>query len=115
MKAFMPFSKRSLEGYILIDHRAGDGLTSEVARSAGVGTMPLRGLFESATVTCSHCQRQVILRPDRSRERGYCPKCDHYVCDSCEVVRIATGECRTFKQIMDDHEKAVLKQEQSNG
>lgn len=88
----MPFSKRSLEGYLLIDHRANHG-----------------GVVETATLTCSHCQRQVILNPDRSRERGYCPKCDHYVCDACEAIRVATGECRTFKQIMDEHEKAVLR------
>jgi hypothetical protein len=88
----MMFSKRSLEGYLLKDHRASGG-----------------GMFESATLTCSHCQRQVILNPDRSRSRGYCPKCDHYVCDDCEEVRVQTGVCYTFKQRMDDFEKSVLK------
>ena len=110
----MLFSKRSLEGYLLIDHRAGDGLSCDLVQKSGLDTMPLRlgSVFESATLTCSHCQRQVILRPDRSRERGYCPKCDHFVCDRCEVIRIANGgACRTFKQVMDDLEKAVLKQE----
>lgn len=107
------FSKRSLEGYLLIDHRAGDGIDSGVAKSVP-GAIPVRsgGLFESATITCSHCQRQVVLNPDRTRERGYCPKCDHYVCDGCEAVRVASGgECRTFKQIMDDVQNAALKQE----
>lgn len=98
----MRFSKRSLEGYLLVDHRAGEGVGSS-----------LRGgsVFEAATLTCSHCQQQIILNPERTRERAYCPKCDHYVCDGCEAIRVARGgECRTFKQIMDDHEKAVLKQ-----
>jgi hypothetical protein len=87
------FSKRSLEGYLSIDHRA-----------TGAGA-----LLESATLTCSHCQRQIILNPDRTRSRGYCSKCDHYVCDQCEAVRVQTGQCRTFKQVMDELEQSVLK------
>ena len=98
----MLFSKRSLEGYLLVDHRAGGGLDGPLRAGA---------VFESATLTCSHCQRQVVLNPDRSRPRGYCPKCDRYVCDGCEATRVASGgECKTFKQIMDDHQEAVLKQ-----
>lgn len=96
----MMLSKRSLEGYLLIDHRA-----------TGIG-----GMVESATLTCSHCQRQVVLNPARTRERHYCPKCDHYVCDGCEAVRVASGgACRTYKQIMDDFETAVRKQELVHG
>lgn len=98
----MLFSKRSLEGYLLIDHRAAEG---------GIdGAVPVRAgaLFESATITCSHCQRQVVLNPGRTRERGYCPKCDHYVCDTCEAVRVTSGGvCKTFKQIMDEAQNAA--------
>lgn len=100
-----PLSKRSLEGYLLIDHRAGDGMPGLRAGS----------VFESATITCSHCQTQVVLNPDRSRARAYCPKCDHYICDGCEAIRVQTGVCRTWKQIMDDHVEAVLKQELIHG
>lgn len=95
----------------MIDHRAGDGISTDLARSVGNGTIPVRGggIFESATITCSHCQRGVVLNPDRSRARGYCPKCDHYICDSCEAARVASGgACRTFKQIADDHVESVL-------
>ena len=93
------FSKRSLEGYLLIDHRA-----------AGVTATPDQPrMIEAGTLTCSHCQKQLIVNPLRTRDRGYCPKCDHYVCDGCEQVRVATGVCYTFKQRMDDMEKAVLK------
>lgn len=107
----MPFSKRSQEGYLLLDHRASPGLTGDLVQKSGLGTMPLGegSVFESATITCSHCQRQVVLNPDRSRSRGYCPKCDHYVCDTCEVIRVETGQCRTYKQIMDEFEQSVLK------
>lgn len=99
------FSKRSLEGYLLVDHRAGDGTAA----------VPGGRIFERATITCSHCQAQVVLNPSRTRERGYCPKCDHYVCDLCEGIRVRTGECRTFKQIMDDVQNAALKQEKAHG
>lgn len=94
-------SKRSQEGYLQIDHRA----------CAGVTDLPVQSgqNFESATITCSHCQRVVVLNPDRSRSRGYCPKCDHYVCDECEVSRVASGGiCRPFKQVIDEAlERAV--------
>ena len=87
-------SKRSLEGYLMIDHSA----------------INCRGaLFESATLTCSHCQRVVVLNPDRSRERGYCTKCDNYLCDQCALVRAQTGDCKTFGEIMDEVELTALK------
>ena len=84
-------TKRSHEGYLVIDHRACPGLA------------PGPRLFESATITCSHCHRVVVLNPDRSRERGYCPKCDHYVCDECELARVASGgHCRPMNQIIEE-------------
>lgn len=94
------FSKRELEGYLLIDHRESPGITQAEAAQAGRGTIPVgRGMrFESATINCSHCSRLVVLNPDRSRERGYCPKCDHYICDTCEATRVATGVCYPFKR-----------------
>jgi hypothetical protein len=93
------FSKRSLEGYFMRDHRAAGG-----------------ALVETGIVTCSHCQTGVIVNPDRTRIRAYCRKCDHYICDGCEAIRIASGgECKTFKQIMDEHEKLVIQQEIQHG
>ena len=88
----MIFSKRRHEGYLLKDHRA-----------AGIG-MPGEPLFvEAPIVTCSHCQRQVVMNPLRTRDRAYCPKCDHYICDQCEGIRqLSGGECKTFKQVMDE-------------
>lgn len=60
----MPRSKTSLENYLMIDDRAGGGQ-----------------LREMKTLTCVHCNCQVILHPERTRERGYCQSCDAYVCD----------------------------------
>lgn len=64
----MTRSLRSLENYLLIDNRTVGG--------------PGGGLVEAATLTCCHCQRQVIINPLRTRERNHCRKCHAYVCDS---------------------------------
>lgn len=74
-------SKRSCEGYMLADHRACGG-----AR------------VERATYTCGHCQRVVVLNPQRTRERAYCGKCDRRICDGCEAVRAASGKCDSFER-----------------
>lgn len=104
----MLHSKRSHEGYLLIDHTAGDGMDSLGQRPAVPGGRKL----ESATITCSHCQRVVVLNPDRSRSRGYCPKCDHFICDDCEIVRVASGgACKPFKQVIDEHLESVVKRQ----
>jgi hypothetical protein len=50
----MTLSKRAHEGYLMRDHRAGGG-----------------ALFEAPVITCSHCQRGVIVNPGRTRERAY--------------------------------------------
>lgn len=94
-------SKRSLEGYLLVDNRHAPGPSiAEIARFerlhgpvAGAGA----SFFESATLTCAHCHAQIVLNPDRSRARNYCSKCDKYVCDhpSCVV------ECRPLTVLMD--------------
>jgi hypothetical protein len=82
-------SKRDRQGYLLIDNRCSGG-----------------GVLEAATITCSHCQRQLIRNPARERERAWCPNCDAYICDSCEAVRPVAG-CRTFAAILEEHEKLI--------
>lgn len=102
-------SKRQHEGYLQIDHRDSPGVSRDT--SPQVQDVPFfgSGLFESATITCSHCQRVVVLNPDRSRERGYCKKCDHYICDTCSTLLAKTMECVPFRKILDDaQEEAIL-------
>lgn len=84
----------------MVDHRAGDGLPRELSPT---GTpIPGGSMLESAVILCNHCQAGVILNPNRSRSRGYCPKCDRYVCDQCEAARVASGgECVPFDKIID--------------
>ena len=93
-------SLRSHEGYMLIDHRESPGVPDEIMVAQGLPAGSGRKVFESATFTCSHCERVVIMNPDRSRERGYCRKCDHYVCDGCEAERVRTGVCMPFKAMI---------------
>lgn len=78
-------SQRSREGYLLIDNR----------HAAGPGGV---SYLEAATSTCSHCHRQVIRNPQRVRERAFCFKCSHYICDQCA----ATQTCIPFAKLIED-------------
>lgn len=84
-------SKRNLEGYLLIDHRA----------SPGTPQVPEGRILEAPTITCSHCNAVVILNPMRTRPRNYCAKCDHYVCDKAGCI---VG-CNPFMKQVDEFEK----------
>jgi hypothetical protein len=95
-------AKRYREGLLTVDHRAGPGLSIETTQAMGLPPMPDGKLMESATKKCAHCPVVVILNPDRSRPRNYCPKCDNYICDNCEAVRVAAGyECRDYERFVD--------------
>jgi hypothetical protein len=98
------FSKREMEGYVMIDHRDSPGFTQEEAARLGLGGLPVgRGtLFQSPTITCHVCQAVVIINPDRSRSRGYCPKHNAYSCDACNAERVRTGICKPFQQVIDE-------------
>lgn len=86
------FSKRSHEGYLLIDH----------SNSPGTEGVPGGKKLECSILTCKHCHRGVVIRPDRTRARPYCPKCDHYICDLCEAIRVKSGGlCNSFDRIAD--------------
>jgi hypothetical protein len=77
-------SLRRHEGYLLIDHSVSPGMTPGADPTlVGPGRV-----FESATITCSHCRAVIVLNPDRSRPRHYCAKCDHYVCDKPACVLV---------------------------
>lgn len=106
------FSKKSLEGELIIDHRsAGAGITPEQAAQHGQDAIPVSagGLMETSTITCSHCQAIVVKNPYRIRARNYCPKCDRYICDICESNRIRSGECKPFEQYADLYLEAITK------
>jgi len=104
------FSKRSLEGEILIDHRASPGLTPE--QMAGFDSPIVAGgdIYESPLITCGHCRTAVVLNPQRTRDRGYCQKCDHYLCDECEYVRVLTFECAEYERRLEKFQREIEQQ-----
>jgi len=101
-------SLRSLEGVLLIDHRCSPGVPEAVCVSQGLpaDAGKKETVWESATVTCNHCEVQVILNPDRSRPRGYCKACEHYLCDACESERFLGKPCYPFKAKVQDYLEA---------
>lgn len=100
------FSKRSLEGYLQIDHRDSPGLPEDFARKIGLapGAVAEGTNFETPVITCSHCNVTVILNPLRTRPRNHCKKCDAYICDNatCNL------ECKPFSQLLDEYEKKII-------
>src|SRR6266516_1750203 len=107
------FRKEDLEGYLMIDHRESPGLTLEQSRAAGGPALPVGkgSFFQSATYNCSHCSALIVKNPLRTRERGYCPKCDRYVCDWCEAERVRSGgACRPFSKVIDEFLETAAKQ-----
>lgn len=100
------FSKRELEGYLEI--QTGAGITPEVAATVpGAVPMPKDLTIKSATINCSHCKAMVVLNPLRTRERGYCPCCDHYLCDGCTWEYHRSKVCVPFSKVRDDFIDAV--------
>lgn len=101
----MIHSKRSHEGYLLIDHTASPGTGSLAAsQSALQKSVPIVAegkKLEASIITCSHCQRGVILNPQRAHVREWCSGCNHYICDSCSLIRKIDGQCRSMKVLLD--------------
>ena len=95
-------SLRHLEGELLIDHRDSPGISEEAEVAMGLSPGSTAGVrFECATATCRHCQRVIMLRPDRSRERGFCRGCNHYICDACTSVYALDRVCRDIERQFD--------------
>lgn len=85
-------SKRSLEGYLLIDNSASGGAKVEVP-----------------VLTCSHCQAQIIVNPLRTRDRNHCRKCDAYVCDKATCILECNGSLnRVFDQALDQANRGII-------
>lgn len=104
-------TKRSQEGYLLIDHRNSPGLSDDKFRAmdpeAPIGAG--RSTYEAPTRTCSHCGSIAMINPLRQRERAYCPACDHYLCDECGIVLRVSGKCKPFAQVLDEAQERAGK------
>lgn len=91
------------QGYLLIDHTFSPGVTPEMLHAAGIDA-PAVGADkkgEFSTYTCSHCCAVVIINPLRRRDRAYCAKCDHNICDGCGAAMAATGVCVSVDKLFD--------------
>jgi Zn-finger nucleic acid-binding protein len=93
------------ESYLMVDHRASPGVPEDFYRNIGFNmpAVPEGTMLEAAVLVCLHCQQHAIMNPRRTRERGYCPKCDGYICDICSLnARAADYVHRPFKKLVDD-------------
>jgi phage terminase large subunit GpA-like protein len=101
------------EGYMFIDNRNSPGIDDETMIKFGYPVGAGKGVYESATYTCSHCNAIVIIEPKRTRERGFCLGCGQRICDACNLIRAQTMECRTMKQIIEELQELDVKQDNS--
>lgn len=92
---------QDLEGELLIDHRNSPGVPVDILKSSGLPLEAGRGVYESATYTCGHCQAIVVMNPNRTRERHVCRGCMHVICDGCAKEKARTLQCVTFQQKID--------------
>ncbi len=108
----MQHSKRSQECYLLIDHRASPGTDSTLLNYGKMAPVVPEGTkVELSILTCSHCQRGVVLNPQRSHDREWCWGCNHYLCDSCGLVRKIDGQCRNMRDLFKRLQEDIFKLE----
>lgn len=86
------------------------GLLQVDHRHASAPMPGMAAFVEHPTFTCSHCERVVVMRPDRIRPRYTCRGCNHLLCDNCAAIREAGAKCRTFAQLIDEFLEAQEKQ-----
>ena|SRR5215213_4374308 len=96
----------SKPGHLTIDHRSSPGLPEELANK--VGQPAGSKLFEADTLTCRHCATVQIKNPLRTRERGFCPQCNAYICDNCEAARHQPDYVhKSWEQLVDEIQSAT--------
>lgn len=99
-----------LEGELFVDHSASPGLPEDVARASGYDPSLCREgkQFKAPTLTCHHCKCVVVKNPLRVRERAFCFKCSHYICDFCAVAaRAPDYDHLPFEKFVEDSATAV--------
>lgn len=88
-------------GYLVVDQRASD-LPPGTPR-----------LFEADTYTCTHCERVVVLNPQRKRERYKCKSCNHHICDDCAAKAVMGEACVPFKAMIEQLREQAERQAES--
>lgn len=106
-------SLRARESYVQIDHRESPGFDAELAHRLGLGRKGIGSVnYESAVVHCCGCSRGVLLRPERSRERAFCRKCNSYMCDACATAVAHGAPHVPIDKVLDNAREAAMKAEQ---
>lgn len=95
------FSKREREGYVLIDHTDSPGFTCADVGPAAAELFGPGKKFEGGMLKCHRCDKQTILNPLRTRERGYCSRHDAHLCDECALTVKMIGVCQSFDEFID--------------
>lgn len=88
-------------GHLVIDNRAAPSSPAAPGFMPGVGGGEL---FEADTYTCAHCQRIIIMHPQRTRPREVCFRCMAVVCDTaaCQL------DCLPFKKLFEEYNPKLL-------
>jgi len=85
-------------GELYIDNRNNPGFDDATAVAAGLPVGAGRGVFESATFTCKHCQAVVVYNP-RNDQHQRCRGCGNgLLCNGCGAVFAQTRECKSFER-----------------
>ena len=104
------FSIREKENYLLVDHRDSPGISAEEAAKVRSDLVAPGGTrLETSTYKCCGCDKQVILNPDRARNREYCRECFSYMCDTCGLLRKLTGLHRPMKRFIAEYLDSAAK------
>ena len=102
----MKHSLKDQAGELTIDHKDSPGITlADVAHIPGAIAVGKGEVYTTGTKGCAHCDRTVVLNPQRTRPRSYCSKCDAYICDD----PICNSECNPIRKVFDEIQNAVGK------
>lgn len=85
----------------------GKGLVWHYEAYDGPDTPFKAGVQEIPTLTCIHCGVVVMLNPERKRDRHFCFKCNHYVCDKPGCILNCNPWQRTLDVLMQKPESGV--------
>jgi hypothetical protein len=109
----MTISKLRNQGELLIDHSNSPGISEEWVKAnqhhlAAAGATAIivgKGKkFESGLKNCSHCGADVVMNPQRTREREWCWTCDAYICDGCGFAKKQPGYVhKSAREALDQH------------
>jgi len=101
----MTLSKKSHEGWVMVDHRASPGIPAEKARQLGYRAEDVRegGVYETVTYGCDHCGTCYVKNPWRTRPREHCFKCNRDICDGCyAAMQHPDYVHKTFRQLFEE-------------